>query len=217
VTYRTGNGPEQSVEAEQVVVAVPPRILEATVTLTPPPEPETTALWRGTPTWMAGQAKFFAVYDTPFWLTAGLSGTAQSMVGPMLEIHDATTATGRPALFGFLGAGPVERQRMGEQAIAAACLAQFERIFGPEARTPTATLIKDWAADPLTATPEDLVSSGHSAPAPSWVHGPWAERLVLAGSEVSPSEAGYLAGAVEASTLAAAELRSRLERTGSRA
>jgi monoamine oxidase len=217
VTYRNGAGSERSIDAAQVVVAVPPRLLEATVALTPPPEPETAALWRGTPTWMAGQAKFFALYDEPFWLTAGLSGTAQSMVGPMLEIHDATTATGMAALFGFLGVGPAERLRLGEEALTRACLAQFERIFGPEARTPTSTLLKDWATDPLTATAEDLVSSSHPAAAPAWVHGPWADRLILAGSEVSPSEAGYLAGAIEASGLAVTELNRRLNRNETRA
>lgn len=30
----------------------------------------------------------FAIYDRPFWREAGLSGTAQSMVGPLAEIHD---------------------------------------------------------------------------------------------------------------------------------
>jgi monoamine oxidase len=163
---------------------------------------------------MAAQAKFFALYERPFWLQAGLSGTAQSMVGPLLEIHDATTSSGRAALFGFVGVGPAERRTMGDVALADACLAQLERIFGPEARTPTATLIKDWAADPLTATPDDLTSGGHPAPAPAWVHGPWADRLVLAGSEVSPSEAGYLAGAVEASTIAAADVCRRLRGAG---
>jgi monoamine oxidase len=165
---------------------------------------------------MAGQAKFFALYDTPFWLADGLSGTAQSMVGPMLEMHDATTASGGAALFGFLGMSPAQRQAAGEQALTQACIGQFERIFGPKAGKPTATLFKDWAADPLTATADDLVSGGHPAPAPSWVHGPWADRLVLAGSETSPTEAGYLAGAVEASGLAAEELYRRLDRPGSR-
>ena len=81
----------------------------------------------------------------------------------MLEIHDATTASGKAALFGFLGVGPGERQRLGEQALTEACLAQFERIFGSEARTPTSTLLQDWAADRLTATTADLDSSGHPA------------------------------------------------------
>jgi monoamine oxidase len=164
---------------------------------------------------MSSHAKFFARYDRPFWLEAGYSGTAQSMVGPMLEIHDATTRSGHAALFGFLGVGPAERLTIGEHKLTDACITQLGRIFGPDAQAPTATLYKDWAADPLTATPDDLTSTGHPAPAPAWVRDPWDGRLVLAGSETSPNEAGYLAGAAEASGLAADELLRRLAvRTG---
>lgn len=210
VDHRDGAQSEGSTRARYVIVAMPPRLLEATITLTPQPARETAELWRSTPTWMAAQAKFFALYDSPFWLEAGLSGTAQSMVGPMPEIHDATTESGGAALFGFIGVGPPERQAMGERALTDACLSQLARIFGPQARTPRATLLKDWAADPLTAAPADLVSGGHPAPARAWVHGPWADRLVLGGSEVSPSEAGYLAGAVLASARAAEDVCRRL-------
>ncbi len=194
-----------------MVLALPPRLLEATIALNPEPEPETAALWRNTPTWMAAQAKFVALYEKPFWLSTGLSGTAQSMVGPMLEMHDATTSSGGPALFGFLGISPAERQTLTEHALTEACIAQLERIFGPEAARPTATLFKDWAVDTLTATKDDLVSGGHPTPASSWVKGPWTDRLVLAGSETSPSEAGYIAGAIESSTAAATEIRRRLD------
>jgi monoamine oxidase len=214
IDYRDEALSERSISSQYVVVAMPPRLLGATIQLSPEPARETLELWRSTPTWMAAQAKFFALYDSPFWLEAGLSGTAQSMVGPLLEIHDATTASGGAALFGFLGVGPAERRAIGDQALTDACLAQLERIFGPEARTPTSTLLKDWAADPLTATGDDLISGGHPTPATAWVHGPWADRLVLAGSEVSPSEAGYLAGAVEASTIAAADVCRRLGQRG---
>lgn len=211
LAHRDGRGSEQWVRAEHVALAVPPRLLEATVELTPAVSPETAALWCSTPTWMAAQAKFFALYESPFWQAAGLSGTAQSMVGPMLEIHDATTASGQAALFGFLGVSPVERRSLGESALAEACVAQLVRIFGPEAKAPTATLLQDWAADPLTSTADDPVSSGHPDHTGPWVHGPWADRLVLAASETSPHEAGYLAGAIEASTLAATRLRRHLE------
>jgi monoamine oxidase len=212
LTYCDGSREERSVHAEYVVAALPPRLLEATVAFTPGLPAETSSLWRGTPTWMAGQAKFVAVYDSPFWLTDGLSGTAQSLVGPMLEVHDATTESGRPALLGFLAVSAAERQALGEPTLIRACVEQLARIFGPRAQSPTATIFKDWSADPLTATPEDATSSGHPAPATSWVHGPWAERLVLAGSETSAHEAGYLAGAIESSALAATEVHRRLER-----
>jgi monoamine oxidase len=212
VTYRDGSREERSVHARYVVAALPPRLLEATVAFTPGLPAETSLLWRGTPTWMAGQAKFVAVYDSPFWLSAGLSGTAQSLVGPMLEVHDATTGSGRAALLGFLGVGAVERQRLGELTLTRACVEQLVRIFGPPAESPTATILKDWYADPLTATPDDATSSGHPSATAAWVHGPWAGRLVMAGSEASPHEAGYLAGALESSALAATEVRRRLER-----
>jgi monoamine oxidase len=101
---------------------------------------------------MAPHSKFFALYDHPFWREAGLSGTAQSMVGPMMEMHDATTASVKAALFGFLGVAAEQRVLLGEEALTRACLDQFARIFGEEAGGPRATLFKDWAADPLTAT-----------------------------------------------------------------
>jgi monoamine oxidase len=214
LTLAHRNGWKETVEAEQIVAALPPRLLRATVRLSPEPPSETTDLWAATPTWMAPHAKFLALYQRPFWLEAGYSGTAQSMVGPLLEIHDATTRSGRAALLGFLGVGAEERRRIGERALTEACVRQFARLFGPEAETPTATLYQDWAADPLTATPDDPSSTGHPIPASSWVHGPWSARLALAGSESSPTEAGYLAGAVEASHLAVADLLRRLDRAG---
>ena len=191
--------------ARKVIAALPPRLLEASVRFFPTQASETAWLWRETPTWMAPTAKFTALYDEPFWRTAGLSGTAQSLVGPLAEIHDASTASGQAALFGFLGVGAEQRAAHGLEALTEACLAQLVRIFGAQARTPRATLFKDWTADPLTATDRDLVAAGHPTPQTGpWVVGPWAERLALAGSETSPSEPGYLAGAVVAAEQAVA-------------
>lgn len=207
LSVRRSDAREDMVRAERVIAALPPRVLEATVQFEPALEPETSKRWRDTPTWMAPHAKFFAIYDRPFWRDAGFSGTAQSMVGPMVEMHDATTASGKGALFGFLGVGAEQRAALGEELLTHACLAQLVRIFGPEASKPRATLLKDWAADSLTATKADLASSDHPTHADvPWVCGRWQERLSLAGSETSPSEPGYLAGAVVASERAATKL-----------
>ncbi|MBN9078005.1 MAG: FAD-dependent oxidoreductase [Rhizobiales bacterium] len=201
----------ETVRAAQVIAAIPPRILAATVQFDPAPNPQTLKHWQGTPTWMAPHAKVFAIYERPFWRDAGFSGTAQSMVGPLAEIHDATTASGRAALFGFIGIGAQQRASLGEDALLAACVEQFVRIFGSDAANPRAMLYKDWAADPLTATPEDWLSVDHPhGTAENWVSGPWVDRLTLAGSETSPREAGYLAGAVEASRRAAENTTKRL-------
>lgn len=206
LTITRADDTTQTMVADRVIAALPPRLLEATVAFTPAPEAATARRWREAPTWMAPHAKFFACYDRPFWREAGLSGTAQSMVGPMPEMHDATTASGRAALFGFLGVGAEQRAALGEAVLTRACLDQLARLFGPEAERPRATLFKDWAADPLTATATDRVGGGHPTPDPApWVTGPWRAHLTLAGSETSPSEPGYLAGAVVAATRAVAD------------
>jgi len=211
LALKHADGRPDRLVAKQVIAALPPRLLEATVAFTPSLEAGTARRWRNTPTWMAPHAKFFALYGKPFWRDIGLSGTAQSMVGPMVEIHDATTASGRAALFGFLGVGAEQRAALCASTLTRACLDQFSRIFGPEAQNPRATLFKDWSADPLTATAHDRDAGGHCVPGdPSWVSGPWKERLALAGSETSPSEPGYLAGAVVAANLAVAETLAKL-------
>lgn len=190
-----------------VIAALPPRLFAERVMLTPAPDPRDLARWRATATWMAPHAKFLAIHDRPFWREAGLSGTAQSMVGPLVEIHDATTDSGKAALFGFVGMPAANRAAIGETALIRAAIQQCARLFGPMAADPLATRIKDWAADPLTATRADSVPTGHPAPlSGEWVTGAWEGRLIMAGSEASPSEPGYLAGAVKASDLAVQQI-----------
>ncbi|MHB0772947.1 flavin monoamine oxidase family protein [Bradyrhizobium sp. 1.29L] len=207
-------GSVQTCRSALVVFAMPPRLLEATVSFIPAIDGPSASRWRGTPTWMAPHAKFFAVYDRPFWREQGLSGAAQSMVGPLAEIHDATTASGKAALFGFLGISAEDRAAAGESAIIGACVRQLADLFGPEAAKPRATLFKDWAADPLTATDGDRLATGHPmADRRPWVGPEWHDHIVLAGSETSSRDPGYLAGAVDAAERAAAFVIARLQKS----
>jgi monoamine oxidase len=202
------NGVRATLHGRVVVAALPPRLFAHRVRLSPTPDAALLDRWQRTPTWMAPHAKFFALYDRAFWRDAGLSGTAQSMVGPMPEIHDATTASGRPALFGFVGLSADQRAALGEPALRDACMAQLVRLFGADAATPRTTLLKDWAADPFTATPLDRTPGGHPVPdAAPWVSDDWGRHLVFGGSETSRSEPGYLAGAVVAARDAATAVR----------
>ena len=191
------------VKASHVIAALPPRHFAQNVTLDPAPALRDLNRWQATATWMAPHAKVFAVYDRPFWRDAGLSGMAQSMVGPLVEIHDATTASGKAALFGFVGVPAANRAALDDEALIHAAIQQLIRLFGPEAGSPRATLIKDWARDPWTATNSDAMPSAHPAAiAGAWVTGQWQGRLFMAGSEASPSNPGYLSGAIEASGIA---------------
>lgn len=192
-------GAAQRIAVGHVILALPPRLLAATVRFTPALDPATARLWRETPTWMAPHAKFVAVYDRPFWREAGLSGTAQSRVGPLGEIHDATTASGQAALFGFVGVPADWRAEAGREAVVRASVQQLAHVFGPLAAAPRATLLHDWAADTLTATDDDRTAGEHPMPATRpWVTGAWQGRIILAGSETSDDTPGYLTGAVAA-------------------
>ena len=154
-----------------------------------------------TPTWMAAQAKFVALYDSPFWRQAGLAGQAFSRVGPMVEIHDAssTPQTGH-ALFGFLGV-PAQSRRQHERAVLeAACLDQLISIFGPEASQPRTVMLQDWAQEEWIASAQDLSETPQH---PDLNLAPWSTELKrlglhLVGSEFASDDAGYLEGALKA-------------------
>jgi monoamine oxidase len=207
---QTGGGSD-SVLAAQVIAALPPRLLEASIAFEPAIDPAIRLRWRDTPTWMAPHAKFVAVYDSPFWRTAGLSGMAQSVIGPMGEIHDATTASGAAALFGFIGIDADRREAAGTALLTRACLDQLVRLFGDEAKRPSATLLMDWTAEVFTATADDRHGGAHPVPQHGpWVSGAWRDRMSLAGSETSATEPGYLAGAIDAGARAAAEVLQRI-------
>lgn len=191
---------DRTITARHVIAALPPRLFAEKVSPHPSPVPRDLSRWQATATWMAPHAKVFALYDRPFWRDLGLSGMAQSMVGPLVEIHDATTASGKAALFGFVGVPAANRAALGDEAIIDAAIQQLTRLFGAEAGSPRATLVKDWAQDQWTATNADAVPSGHPATFDGeWVTGAWQRRLFMAGSEASQSDPGYLAGAIEAS------------------
>lgn len=201
------SGRTEEAQFSHVIFALPPRLLQSTVTFRPEMEPAMSARWRSTVTWMARHAKFVAVYHKPFWRDAGLSGTAQSMVGPLSEIHDASTASGTAALFGFVGVGPDHRTKIGGALLEQACVEQLGRLFGSDALKPSATLLKDWSSDPATATAEDRTGGNHLYPdGRPWISGEWIGRISLAASETSPINAGYLAGAVEAAEIAVADI-----------
>lgn len=207
VTLNVLGGAATEVAARHVLFALPPRLIERSISFTPMLPPDMRSRWRATPTWMAPHAKFLAVYARPFWRENGLCGTAQSAVGPMVEIHDASlTADGEgAALFGFLGVAASGRTSVGAEALRRHCLAQLVRIFGPEASAPLATHFKDWAADPLTATPEEAEAAGHPEPqSQPWFDPAWSPWATMAGSETAREHPGYLEGALVAAENAVA-------------
>lgn len=194
--------------AAQVIVTIPPRLMAQDLALEPAWPDTVIDNMQSTPTWMAGQAKFVAVYPTAFWRHDGLSGDGMSHRGPMSEIHDASDASGQgAALFGFVGASPAYRVGIGRNALQQQSLAQLVRMFGPQAATPLWSSVQDWAQEQLTAAKEDQRPLNHHPMyGPARVPSSWTHRVWLAGTERSPSYGGYLEGALEAAELAVKNL-----------
>jgi len=205
VDVSTEAGTEVICDARVVICTLPPRLLAESVAFDPPLPDDVRSSWTAVPTWMAGNAKFVAIYEHAFWRDAGLSGEGRSRVGPLVEIHDASDEHGLAALTAFIGTPPQARLDAGH-ALQDAAIAQLVRLFGPAAQHPVACLIKDWAADPLVATADDMQplyahpQYGRQAPPP----GDWSGRLVLGGTESAPTYGGYMEGALEAAETAVA-------------
>ncbi|MDR0235747.1 FAD-dependent oxidoreductase [Acinetobacter sp.] len=188
---------------QQILVAIPPRLAVSTIQFTPDLPATFKENWLNTTTWMAPHAKYIAVYDHPFWRDQKLSGSAHSSVGPLAEVHDASSAEGSAALFGFIGLPAHARKTIKDAELAQHCRHQLVRLFGSQAATPKSEFIKDWAKDSLIATEDDQSPAmGHPyPPIKSPEKSIWQNKIIGISSEFSPSYSGYLAGAIEAVTL----------------
>ncbi len=191
--------PEKIYHARRVILALPPRLAASTILFTPEPGAELIQAMLKTPTWMASQAKFYALYDKPFWRHEGLSGQGFSQVGPIAEIHDGSAVSGPPfALTGFLGLPPSARTDREELVLA--CRRQLGEIFGTPAGRPEKIFLKDWSREPRTATRFDQVPlTVHPRyRLPAGKTGFWNDLVLFAGTETSEHQGGYLEGALAA-------------------
>lgn len=193
-------------QTDRVILALPPRIASK-ITFSPRLPEQTLRAMEQIPTWMAGQAKAVAVYDTAFWQAQGLSGNAISHRGPLMEVHDASPETGPPyALFGFIGLPPAGRKN--EHHLRLDIKNQLERLFGPHTASPKRIIFKDWTFDPHTAVERDkspqFVHPQYGLP--SAMKNIWDQKLHFSGTEVANDFGGYLEGALEAAESVLADM-----------
>ena len=199
-TIRT-DGRLKTILSERVILALPPRLVSSLFFEPALAKPLCSALQQ-IPSWMAGQAKFLAFFDAPFWRAQDLSGEAISQRGPLMEIHDASPISDGPyALFGFVGTPPSQRKSLGEQLLIKEILEQLQRLFGNSARHPAAYRIQDWGQDLFTATELDLAPLNYH-PRYSYssnVFDLWDGTLLLSGTETAEQYGGFLEGALDSS------------------
>lgn len=193
-----------TVTAAQLVVALPPRLVDERVRFVPDLPQALHAAQQATPTWMATQAKAVLSYSGPHWREAGYSGNAfvqheQAVLGEIFDACDPRA--GLHALGGFF-AMPPDRRRNYRKGLSMLLSSQISQLFGPvEPVAPPH--VRDWADEPFTCSTRDLhehsTTPNHPRPAPSPLQDAyWDERLWFAGSETALDETGYMEGALAA-------------------
>ena len=206
VHVRTGRG---MVRARRVIVAAPPpTVLD--IGFHPGLPADRLELLRSLR--MGKLMKCDAIYPTPFWRAAGLTGFGISDHGAARAVFDNTPPSGGPGvLLAFVGGSawrtygtiPKDQRR-------AAVLQGFADMFGEQALHPTDYLEYDW-------TQEQWTRGGPTAihgPNALVLHGPAVRRPVgrvhWAGTETATYWSGYMDGAVSSGQRAAAEVLAKL-------
>jgi len=190
------------VRARNVVLAVPPRLLEQHVRFDPPLEPATREAMRSTHTWMADQAKVLVGYDRPFWREAGQSGTAFVMHEQVVlgEVFDACNGAGdKAALGGFFAPSPQFRASVHPAVVPMLVSSQLVQLFDLPAGHGEQHM-QDWATEPFTCSTLDLTPpDAHPEYGnPRLRQRLWNAKLHFGGSETAGYGGGYMEGALEA-------------------
>lgn len=183
--------------ANKVILALPPRLAAATILFTPDLSHTLTQAMLRIGTWMAGQAKFYALYEESCWRQIGLSGQAFSQLGPLSEIHDGSNEDNKPyGLTGFVSTPAA--QRYCEQSLVKEILSQLESIYGKPAAQPMTIYYQDWAREEFTATQFDQ-SPMREHPVyqpPAGKSSIWDGIIHFAGTETAGQYGGYIEGAL---------------------
>jgi len=195
-----------TVTAAQVVVAIPPA-LTSRIDFDPLLPAQRDLLSQRMP--MGALMKVEAIYPTPFWRSAGLTGQFLTVGGPVGYAFDNSPPDGSPGvLAGFVGG--TQNLTWGSKTPAdrrAGVLAQFARIFKDNRfLSPTDYFDMDWTQEEWTrGAPTAVLGPGVLTKFGTWIRQP-VGRLHWAGTETADFWSGYMDGAVRSGERAAAEV-----------
>jgi monoamine oxidase len=193
-----------SVRATHVVVAIPPT-LAARIVYDPPLPTARDSYTQRSP--QGRLIKVEAIYDQPFWRSAGLTGAVVSDTGPGKICYDVTPADNAlGGLLAFVG-GDAARQWGDDHAkLKAAVVKQFVAFFGPQAATPREVAVQDWNDEIWSrGAPVHLLAPGSLTQDRDAIWAP-VGRVHWAGTETATYWHGYMDGAITSGRRAADEV-----------
>ncbi|WP_183092302.1 flavin monoamine oxidase family protein [Nocardioides stalactiti] len=194
-----------TVRAKRVIVACPPPLV-LDIDWHPQLPQRRRQLLTNMP--MGHLMKCDAVYETPFWREAGLSGSGLSHSGATRTVFDNTPASGGPGvLLAFVGGSTWKAYgRLPRAERKRAVLEGFAEMFGEQALRPIEYTEHDWTLEPWsTGGPIALPRPGTISTVGPEIRKPFG-RVHWAGTETSTYWSGFMDGAVRAGQRAAGEV-----------
>jgi monoamine oxidase len=193
------------VNAESVIVALPPNIATRLEYDPPLPEAKNELMQRST---MGSVIKVMVVYDTPFWREEGLNGQVLSDSGPINTFYDNSLHDDScGVLLGFIEGEQARWLRcLGHEVRERMTIECLQTYFGTKALDYRQYLEKNWLTDPwvqggyCTHFGSDVWTNYGKA-----LHEPCG-RIHWAGTETSSVWNGYMEGAVRSGERTAKEI-----------
>ena len=179
-----------------VIVALPPKLLLATLLFSPAIPQQLQAVMRQTQTLMSGSVKFAVEYKTAFWKDKGFSGSVFNQCGLATEMYDHTNVEETKfALKGFLNGTAnhytFEKRKQKE-------ITQLTHYFGDEALDYVNYNDKVWNDSYIQAGEESFLpphaNNGHAVFGERYMR----NKLLFASTETSAPFGGYMEGAIPA-------------------
>ena len=198
-----------SVVARRVIVAIPPALTTRIAFDPELPEPRRRLAERMS---LGVLTKCLALYETPFWRGAGLTGEVVSDAGPATIMFDTSPEDGSSGvLLGFVGGDDArDFARLPADERRSAVVGQFVEVFGGGAAHPVDYVERAWADETWSGggPTSNFGPGGWTACGPA-LRAPL-DRVHWAGTETATVWTGYMEGALESGERAAAEVLSGL-------
>jgi monoamine oxidase len=196
-----------TVRAAHAIVAIPPT-LAARIVYDPPMPTARDHYTQHSP--QGRLIKVEAIYDQPFWRSAGLTGAVVSDTGPGKICYDVTPADNAlGGLLAFVGGDAARQYGDDHAALKAAVVAQFAEFFGPQAARPREVAVQDWSDEIWSrGAPVHLLAPGALIQDRGAIWDP-VGRIHWAGTETATYWHGYMDGAITSGQRAAQEVLHR--------
>lgn len=185
------------IEGTKVIITIPPNVIADQINITP--ELDGHHLMQSTHTWMGESAKFTVILDQDYWRINGLSGFVYSNYGLIREMQDHNAPDGKS--FGLLGFIQPTGELIDDFEKRKQVVAQeLKELFGLNKENILAYDDFLWGEHFVDERHQNLNSDlipHQNNGDPFYLLSHFNNHLFFAGAETSPTNPGYMEGAIK--------------------